>query len=779
MNGMGSRRLRLAALALVLCAAPAALPSLFGGPAEAATAGLSFGPGQPADPQRDQGEPNIEIDANGNIYTCGPTGFTTGADYAQVSTDGGDQFHLLGTPPRGQLADRGGGDCYLATAKEPLDNGAYTLAYVGLADTDFVTARSDDNGASFGATPTTCSGATDRQWTTFIDAETAFVAYNDIARGPLVVQKSTDGGLTYMGYGACSAGAQKDIASNAAFPGPMKADTDGTHNATHPGDPLVYLGYNGNNTVSLAISSDKGDTWQQCLVAETDNDPTNGFVVVDHDNAGNLYVSWGEKGAAAGDFHAMLSWLPVGKIKNCSVADKNPGWSTPVRVDKPPTRTLVFPWLVASGDPGRVAVTWYGSTTAGVADSADFKGPWDVYVAQTLDARAATPSFTQVKATTHPMHYDQVCLSGLACATGGDRSLADFFAMALDPTTGRLVVVYDESGKVPDGVSGPVALPHVLVQETGPRNDGGTLTARRPVVRTGGPDPAGDAESPYSISSLVAAEPPPVAAARDNQKALDITSVDIGPEIDPSTGDAVPDGGFTMTMKVADLSNAALQSALTATDGVSLIWAFRWVNGYRQASVSVHWDPARNAFAGGFDDFATGSVTCASVPSVNGVEPKCMAYPGTASVPLEVNQDAGTITISVPRNLLRELKGTDDDGRPVAVAATRPGTSRFYSGTAFAMSNVLVEAESFLYPVDGTAAFDFVLPGKAARGTGGGGGSGGGGAGGGNGGGSGGGGTTPATGGLGWPVAAVAAGAGAVLAIRLRRRGRVQPPIVL
>src|SRR3954468_10955733 len=159
-----SRRVRLAVLAV---GAAAVLPALPGGPSQAVAATtLSFGPGQPADPQRDQGEPNIEIDADGRIYTCGPTGFTTGADYAQVSTDGGDQFHLLGTPPRGQLADRGGGDCYLATgkAKSAASDNAYTLAYVGLADTDFTTAKSNDYGASFGATPTTCSGATDRQW---------------------------------------------------------------------------------------------------------------------------------------------------------------------------------------------------------------------------------------------------------------------------------------------------------------------------------------------------------------------------------------------------------------------------------------------------------------------------------------------------------------------------------------------------------------------------------------------------------------------------------------
>jgi hypothetical protein len=191
----------------------------------------------------------------------------------------------------------------------------------------------------------------------------------------------------------------------------------------------------------------------------------------------------------------------------------------------------VFPWLVASGAPGRVAVAWYGSTNEGVADADTFKGRWDVYVAQTLNGQAASPSFTQVRATTHPMHFDQVCLSGLACTLGGDRSLADFFAIALDPTTHRLVIVYDESGKVPDAKSGPVAIPHVLVQNTGPSNAGGTVAQRRPVIRTAQVDPAGDAQSPYSTSSLsLPVAPPP--AARTNQPGLEILSVEVAPEFD-------------------------------------------------------------------------------------------------------------------------------------------------------------------------------------------------------------------------------------------------------
>ena len=59
-------------------------PSLPSAPAQ----GLQFSAAVPADNQRDESEPLMEIDKAGNTYTCGPTGFSNASDYAQVSTDG-------------------------------------------------------------------------------------------------------------------------------------------------------------------------------------------------------------------------------------------------------------------------------------------------------------------------------------------------------------------------------------------------------------------------------------------------------------------------------------------------------------------------------------------------------------------------------------------------------------------------------------------------------------------------------------------------------------------
>ena len=110
--------------------------------------GLAFSAAVPADPQRDEAEPLMEIrQAPATSTPAARPASRTAADYAQVSTDGGDQFHLLGTPPRGQQALGGGGDCALATGSTKNAQGNYQYAYAGLgALSGFATSTSPDNG---------------------------------------------------------------------------------------------------------------------------------------------------------------------------------------------------------------------------------------------------------------------------------------------------------------------------------------------------------------------------------------------------------------------------------------------------------------------------------------------------------------------------------------------------------------------------------------------------------------------------------------------------------
>jgi hypothetical protein len=126
------------------------------------------------------------------------------ADYAQVSTDGGDQFHLLGTPPRGQQALGGGGDCASRrVTKNPLGN--YQYAYAGLgALSGFTTSTSPNNGHSLATAGADANGGitsngvlADRQWMTFTNDHNVLLSWNQQEPRNVVVQTSTDGGLTY------------------------------------------------------------------------------------------------------------------------------------------------------------------------------------------------------------------------------------------------------------------------------------------------------------------------------------------------------------------------------------------------------------------------------------------------------------------------------------------------------------------------------------------------------------------------------------------------------
>jgi hypothetical protein len=718
--------------------------------------GLSFSATVPSDPQRDESEPLIETDVDGRIYTCGPTGTTGQSEYAQVSEDGGDQFHLLGQSPRGQLAAGGGGDCALAVGAAKQEGATNApFAFTGLnALVTFSTATSGDGGRTLTTSANNVSiPGVDRQWMTFVDDSTVLLSYNRLAPRAVVVQRSTNRGLTYAPPIA--------VSPNPTFPGPMRSYY-GTPAASGGREGVAYYTWTAGTKINLAVSRDKGLTWDNCEIHDAGIGADAGFTSSDHDDAGNIFVSYAEEGLGRDNYLTVLS---ATKLAGCKSADAsgaagpNPGFDVPVRVNRGKVDTVVFPWVAAGGDPGRVAVAYYGTETDGDPNTGDFKATWDVYVSQSLDfTPGGRKTFAQVKATTHPFHYDSICLNGLGCALPpeGDRSLADFFALEYNRADGRLSLVYNQGSKKPDEVEGHVATPAVVTQEGGPSNGGGTVTARRPVVRPASTDRLGDAIAPYSQLLL-----PPAGA---NQEALDLTGVEVLPEQDAG-GAAVADGGFTVRMKVASLADGDLQSALLASRTNSLVYLFRFVNGFQASGVTARYSPV-SGFTFAFDDYTTASVLCGS----NGE--KCITYPGATELTGTVDQETGEILVNVPRDLLRRLSGATGPGQRPVEAPAAPG-SRFYDATAFALANPALNpldpgVVTFAVPVDNAPAMDFLLPQAASGpapvvGPGGKAPSAGPGA-------RPGGGPLPATGGLGAPLAAMTLVAVALVLVRGRRR---------
>jgi hypothetical protein len=657
--------------------------------AAAPSQGMGFSASVPADPQRDEGEPLIQIAKDGTTYTCGPTGVSNAADYAQVSTDGGKQFHLLGEPPRGQQAPGGGGDCALATAPVKNAGGFFNYAYSGLGPlTSFATATSANDGRDLTSSP--AGGATipgvDRQWLTFLDEKTVLLNYNQQAPRQVVVQKSTDGGLTY--------GLRVPATpTNPDFPGPLRT-LPASQNPKGNGQPVAYFPWSVGDDIDLAISFDGGTSWSDCRAAVAPGQPTL-FTTADSDSAGNVYLAYGENAT----FHTYATAIRNADLGKCAEGqDKNPtnnpGFSAPVQVDRGAVGSTVFPWLTAGGAPGRVAVAFYGSETDGDPNQGAFKGSWNVYVNQSLNLLSSGATFSQTKATTHPIHYDSICLEGLGCdVAGGDRSLADFFAIGYDPTRKALQVVYDTTYKRPGDAEGTVATPTVVTQTDGPSLGGGSLTASHPpTLRSSSDDAKGDAIADYSSSA-----PPRNSTV---EPAADFTRVSIG---------SGPPGGLRVTMRVADLSDAALAKAVQDSTAQRLLFVFRWFNGYRSAAALARWSPT-GGFSFGYNDFATGSATC------GGSSAKCLQYPGDQPITGHADQKAGTITLDVPASKLKTLTGSQGPNQRPAEVAAKPG-DREYDGTAFALADNSPTGgadQGFLYPLDNAPSMDFRVPGGSA-----------------------------------------------------------------
>ena len=686
------RRAGLAAAAVVpLAAAIVALPGAEGAARfkSAGTGGISWSASTPSDPQRDVGEPEISIDNAGNIYTCGPSGFSNIADYAQVSTDGGDQFHLLGAPPRGQIsAGEGGGDCGLASAPYKNAQGHYNFAYTGLGPlTNFSTATSSDTGKTFLASPVSESPpGVDRQWVVFTDTNTALFNYNHLVND-YTVQKSTNGGLTY--------GPPVFTGNGGGRIGPMRAILSKDKKASKA---IVYFPSYKGTTITLDISLDGGDTWTWCEVLDAEINPSAGFVVADHDSAGNVYIAYTEKG---GDNDTYYTAVPAANMRTCKKAGDTIGTGRQHRVNRDKVETTVMPWIVA-GDRGRIAIAYFGTESVGNPDDGKFKASWYPYVGMTVNALSKNPSWYQTKASSHPFHYGSICLNGLGCTLSvpeGDRSLADYFAMDISPKTGRLHIVYGASAKKPTDAVGHLSTATVVTQETGPSLLGGRLKARRPAVRNTTTDRNGDALAPYSNLFLT--------PTRANTSALDVQRVDVSPEINLTSGKPVSNGGVTVTIKVRSLTDASLQDALVNTRSQSLVWLFRFLNGYQPAGATMAWSPAAG-FTFGFDDFTTRSTESGQYdPTAE----KILVWPQQNPVSGKVNQDAGVIQVNIPRSYLKALTGGTGRNQVPGLKGATKG-SRFYDATVWTMGNMFAPVQvrqSYLYQVDQSAAMDFVV----------------------------------------------------------------------
>jgi hypothetical protein len=185
-------------------------------------------------------------------------------------------------------------------------------------------------------------------------------------------------------------------------------------------------------------------------------DTFDSFTVAAVDRAGNVYVVWSERHPATQTTDTMLA---VSQNRGAT-------WTKPIKVNSGP-QTTTFPWIVA-GDAGKIDIVYYGTSAKGPSpETVPASSKWKVWMAQSLNALDAKPSFKESAATGY-MHQGSICTSGTGCAAG-TRDLLDFFQVDVDALGLANIAYTDNLNGPPDGSDPHQELISFVKQQGGKR----------------------------------------------------------------------------------------------------------------------------------------------------------------------------------------------------------------------------------------------------------------------------------------------------------------------
>lgn len=453
---------------LVLAVALAAVASMIAtGGARADQATLGFQPmitlsNDPSQPVGVGGEPSLQDDGRGHVYVTSPTGLATatvnatgvlkineatGGGALWRSLDGGKTF-ANPTNPIFFGTKNGGGDTDVTA-----DNtGVLYTADLEAAAADVQ--RSTDQGTNLTPATTGQNGPDDdREWLTPIGNK-LFLTYHDFTVNVDIVMVSTNGGMTFTPAGTGgkiinpldNPQAASDCFNGNLLSKPVTDANGGLYvllncstfpqNLMPTGAPLDRL--------YIAISRNGGQSFHTTLVSDVSNNQTSPgaygrvFNQLGIDAASNVYI------AASGNLHSGDT-VHTFLIRS---GDNGTTWQAPIDLNADtPNFASVFP-AIATGQAGQVAAGYYravacrpGFATCKTNDYRTDGLTYQFFITQTLDAmpgKPGNPVFTTTQVTTRVPHYNGICTDGLFCGTplssGGNRNLADFESMTVDPT---------------------------------------------------------------------------------------------------------------------------------------------------------------------------------------------------------------------------------------------------------------------------------------------------------------------------------------------------------
>jgi hypothetical protein len=422
-------------------------------------------------------EPSMIVDSQGTIYVESIRGVPGGLDLWRwnqaadlgPNADGSLPFKYEGQPEcsgiiiptfcnTSGLAPGGGDGDIAVNAPDPSNMNIPNLAVVSLTAAEVTGNQSTNRADTFSSPNLAVAGVPfdDRMWIDGFDDPThVYMEYHDFGTtSQIFVQRSNDGGNTYDN----AANQAVDLATEPSA-GPPTGNVAGQIKVDRsrcpsrgslyqifvaPDNPTDNAQNSANfvNAVYVAVANDVDLTsptytfrdYKVFSCGAGSTCPTgaglaNLFPALAVDNFGYLYAAWSDNNTI------YYSFSP----------NHGQTWSPAMHVNQGVTvgKANVFPWVAADAN-GHVAVAWYGADAAGNSNTVPAATThWNVFVAESVNGHSATPVFTQSVATDHVNHTGQISTGGLLGSS--DRSLADFFQIAIDPTNHLVNIAYADN----------------------------------------------------------------------------------------------------------------------------------------------------------------------------------------------------------------------------------------------------------------------------------------------------------------------------------------------
>jgi hypothetical protein len=390
------------------------------------------------------GEPSLSYDpaGNGNVFVTAPQGIPSAAGAVLNggalkgvgywgSHNGGLTFpDVLNTG-----SGTGGGDSDVEVANDG------TVFVADLEATAAAICTSHDHGKSF----PDCDAPfaknqqgpeNDREWLTHGPKGEVYLTYHDFAAGFPLIYKSTDGGQTFAPCGTIidpsGPAAQQYTPQGGTLVSKPVVGRDGTIYVefTTPDSTASPVGASLNH-LFMAASPPGGcsgtTVFTNTLIYQNAGaDLGKIFQAEGIDGGDNIYVAAAGR-TAAGQSNTNL-WL-------FRSGDRGQHWSAPTQVNPPNLKANVLPWVAGGRGGDELVLGWFGSQASG--DPNDAKNAWRYYAATSFDGGE---SFDYATVTPDPIHYQDICTQGIFCGLipgqPGNRNLADFSSVAVDPGSG-------------------------------------------------------------------------------------------------------------------------------------------------------------------------------------------------------------------------------------------------------------------------------------------------------------------------------------------------------